>query len=135
VNLLLKTGARFKFWIADWFALMNLKMGGDMRKIRQAGEDMILLWKACGLDTDRVDSSGRPLVEFIWSSEAINARSDEYWKLVLDIATKFSLAQIKKCTTILGKKEERNIYDQIIELHKLLSVLFRKLDSLETTTK
>jgi len=27
----------FKFWVADWFALMNNKMGGDLEKIRTVG--------------------------------------------------------------------------------------------------
>ena len=33
VNKLTKAGVHFKFWVADWFALMNNKMGGDLEKI------------------------------------------------------------------------------------------------------
>jgi tyrosyl-tRNA synthetase len=32
VNKLTKAGIKFKFWVADWFALMNNKMGGDLEK-------------------------------------------------------------------------------------------------------
>ena len=30
VNKLTKSGVTFKFWVADWFALMNNKLGGDL---------------------------------------------------------------------------------------------------------
>ncbi len=97
VNKFTKCGVKFKFWVADWFALMNLKLGGDIKKIRKAGEDMIKVWKACGMDMTNV--------EIIWSSEEINKRSDDYWKLVLDISTKFNLTRIKRCTQIMGREE------------------------------
>ena len=106
VNKFIKAGVKFKFWVADWFALMNLKMGGDLKKIQDAGKLMIETWKACGMDIDAKDDEGNPMLEFIWSSEEINKRSDEYWKLVLDIGTKFGLTRIKKCTMIMGRKEE-----------------------------
>ena len=99
VNKFVDAGVKFKFWVADWFALMNLKLGGDLKKIQNAGKLMIETWKACGM---KVDSG---MIEFIWSSEEINKRSDEYWKLVLDIATKFNLTRIKKCTQIMGREE------------------------------
>ncbi len=38
VNKLTKTGIKFKFWVADWFALMNNKMGGDLKKIQIVGK-------------------------------------------------------------------------------------------------
>jgi len=41
VNKFLDTGVKFKFWVADWFALMNLKLEGDLKKIQKAGKDMI----------------------------------------------------------------------------------------------
>ena len=103
VNKFVDAGVKFKFWVADWFALMNLKLGGDLKKIQNAGKLMIETWKACGM---KVDSG---MIEFIWSSEEINKRSDEYWKLVLDIATKFNLTRIKKCTQIMGREESLSL--------------------------
>jgi tyrosyl-tRNA synthetase len=101
VNKFTDAGIKFKFWVADWFALMNLKLGGDLKKIQNAGKLMIETWKACGMNLDNV--------EFIWSSEEINKRSDEYWKIVLDIATKFNLSRIKKCTQIMGRDESDDL--------------------------
>jgi tyrosyl-tRNA synthetase len=88
VNKLTQAGFTFRFWVADWFALMNNKMGGDLVKIRKVGQYMIEVWKALGMDMEKV--------EFLWSADEINKRSDEYWNLVLDIARRNNLARIKR---------------------------------------
>ena len=124
VNKFVKAGVKFKFWVADWFALMNLKMGGSLEKIQKAGELMIETWKACGMDVDAKDELGEPMIQFIWSSEEINKRSDEYWKLVLDIGTKFSLTRIKRCTQIMGRKEDDSTYHKLVKLNNDLDTLF-----------
>ena len=50
---------------ADWFALMNHKLGGDLKNSK-AGHLMIETWRACGMDVDN------PNIEFLWSSEEIS---------------------------------------------------------------
>lgn len=124
VNKLTKAGVKFKFWIADWFALMNLKLGGDLNKIQKSGRDMIDVWKACGMDMTNV--------EFIWSSEEINRRSDEYWKLVLDIGTKFPLNRITKCTQIMGREESSDLASSQIfyPVMQCADIFFLKADIL-----
>ena len=97
VNKLTKSGVTFKFWIADWFAQMNNKMGGDIKKIQKVGMYMVEVWKVVGMDLTKV--------EFIWSSEEINSRASEYWPLVLDIARKNSLGRIIRCSQIMGRSE------------------------------
>ncbi len=96
-NKLIDAGFQFKFYIADWFAKMNLKHGGDLNKIRNSGVEMKIIWEACGMNLDKV--------EFIWASDEITNRSGEYWLLVLDIATKFNLNRVLKCTQIMGRNE------------------------------
>ena len=97
VNKLTKSGVTFKFWVADWFALMNNKMGGDLAKIQTVGRYMVEVWKAVGMDMARV--------EFLSSSEEINARAGEYWPLVLDIARQNSLSRIVRCSQIMGRSD------------------------------
>ena len=97
VNKLTRAGCHFEFWVADWFALMNNKMGGDLKKIQKVGAYMVEVWKAIGMDLSRV--------EFIWSSEEINKRGHEYWPLVLDIARRNKLARVLRCTQIMGRSE------------------------------
>lgn len=97
VNMLTSNGVKFKFWVADWFAQLNHKMDGDLKKIQKAGRLMIETWKACGMDMDNV--------EFIWASEEINKHPDQYWTLVMDIASKLTLQRVMRCTPIMGRSE------------------------------
>ena len=48
VNKCTKAGGKFVFWVADWFAFMNDKMGGDLDKIKDVGEYLIEVWKGAG---------------------------------------------------------------------------------------
>ena len=52
-------------------------------------------------------------VKFLWASDEINKRPDEYWLMVMDIARRFPLARIKKCATIMGRKEEDDLGNYI----------------------
>jgi len=97
VNKLTRSGCVFKFWVADWFAMLNNKMGGDLKKIRKVGEYMIEVWKAVGMEMDNV--------QFIWASDHINGHSDTYWPLVMDIARRNNLSRILRCTQIMGRSE------------------------------
>lgn len=86
VNKLTSAGCHVKIWIADWFAQLNNKLGGDLKKIRVIGEYMIEIWKAVGMKMEGV--------EFLWSSDEINSRAHEYWPLVMDIARRNKLPRI-----------------------------------------
>ncbi|KDO24317.1 tyrosyl-tRNA synthetase [Saprolegnia parasitica CBS 223.65] len=97
VNRLTSAGCIFRFWVADWFALLNNKMGGDLKKIRKVGQYMIEIWKAAGMNMDNV--------QFLWASDEINAHADEYWTRVIDVARRFNIARIQRCCTIMGRKE------------------------------
>lgn len=98
VNKLTSSGCTVKIWIADWFAQLNNKMGGDLKKIRTVGRYLIEIWKAVGMNIDRV--------EFLWSSDEINSRSHEYWPLVMDIARRNTLPRIIRCSQIMGRNEQ-----------------------------
>jgi len=95
INKMLKAGCRFKMWIADWFAWMNNKMGGDLEKIRKTGEYMIEVWKACGMKTERI--------EFLWAKDVMS--DDEYWKKVISVARSATIKRIIRCSQIMGRKE------------------------------
>lgn len=97
VNKLTRAGCSFTFWIADWFAQLNHKMGGDLKKIHVVGEYFIEVWKACGMDMEKVT--------FLWASDEINARSNEYWTRVMEVAALNSVSRIKRCGPIMGRGE------------------------------
>eukprot|EP01116_Phalansterium_solitarium_P009228 TRINITY_DN23297_c0_g1_i1.p1 TRINITY_DN23297_c0_g1~~TRINITY_DN23297_c0_g1_i1.p1 ORF type:complete len:419 (+),score=98.42 TRINITY_DN23297_c0_g1_i1:70-1257(+) len=102
VNKCTKAGCTFIFWVADWFALLNNKMGGDLKKIQTVGEYMVEVWKACGMDMTNV--------KFVSCSEEINGHSNEYWLRVMDIARRFKLPRIKRCSQIMGRGEEEELF-------------------------
>lgn len=103
VNKLTSAGCRVKIWIADWFAQLNNKMGGDLKKIETVGRYLIEIWKAVGMDLD----GGK--VEFLWSSKEINARAHEYWPRVMDIARRNKLPRIMRCVQIMGRSEQEEL--------------------------
>lgn len=101
-NKLTKYGIKFKFWIADWYAMLNKKYDGDLDKIHESGKLMIETFKACGMNLDNV--------EFIWASKEINKTPDKYWRLVMDISTRFNMNRILKCTQIMGRSESDDLH-------------------------
>lgn len=101
VNKLVDAGCIFIFWVADWFALMNNKMQGDLEKIRVLGEYFIEIWKAVGMKMSNV--------KFLWASDFINGHAHDYWLKVLDIARNHTLNRIKKCSQIMGRSESDNL--------------------------
>jgi len=99
VNKLTSLGIHFKFWVADWFAMLNKKYDGDLKKIRIVGEYFIEVWKACGLDLKNV--------EFIWTSDFIK-KHPEYWETVLKLSLNSSINRILRCGQIMGREENIN---------------------------
>lgn len=97
VNRLVNAGCIFIFWVADWFAMLNNKMGGDLTKIQVVGQYFIEIWKALGMKLENV--------YFMWASEEINKKPSEYWLTVIDVARKNTVSRIKRCATIMGRKE------------------------------
>jgi len=98
VNKLIKTGIKFKFWVADWFALMNNKLDGDLNKIQTIGKYFIEVWKACGMDLENV--------EFLWASENMDQK---YWLNVIRIGTLNSVKRITRCSQIMGRSEKTSL--------------------------
>ncbi len=90
-----KAGFSVSVLLADWHAFINDKMGGDIEKIRTAGEYMKDAFLALGVDPEKT--------EFVWASDLID--NADYWEKVLRIAKVSSLSRIKRALTIMGRKE------------------------------
>jgi tyrosyl-tRNA synthetase len=114
-------GATFVFWVADWFALMNDKMGGDLEKIKIVGQYLIEVWRAAGMNLDHV--------VFKWASEEITQHASVYWPLMLDVARRFNITRIKKCCQIMGRLEGSLTAAQVLyPLMQCTDVFFLKAD-------
>jgi tyrosyl-tRNA synthetase len=92
---MLKAGIKFKLYLADYFAFINNKLGGDLKNIRTAGEYFIEVWKACGVDMKKV--------EIVWAKDIMNGM--DYWDKTLKIAREISLERNLRAITIMGRKE------------------------------
>lgn len=95
-NIIIENGGRMIIYIADWFAQLNHKMDGDLDKIRDVGKYFIEVFKACGINQLET--------EFIWASEFIEGNK-KYLPRVLDVSAKNTLARMKKCCQIMGRKD------------------------------
>jgi len=94
VNKMIKAGVHFKILVADWFAWMNNKLGGDLEMIKATGEYFIEMWKACGMKLKKID--------FILSKDLV--REEGHWKTTIDIARHSTIQRIIRCSQIMGRK-------------------------------
>ncbi|HIE41291.1 MAG TPA: tyrosine--tRNA ligase [Candidatus Aenigmarchaeota archaeon] len=92
---MLKAGVKFKLYLADYFAFINNKLGGNLEDIRLAGEYFIEVWKACGIDTSKV--------EIVWAKDIMDGI--DYWDKTLRIAREISLERNLRAITIMGRKQ------------------------------
>jgi len=99
VNRMTMAGARFKMYVADWHAWANHKLGGDLDKIKVAGEYMVEVWKAVGMNLAKV--------EFVRASDIV--KDPDYWGLVMRIATSSTLKRVLRCTQIMGRSENETL--------------------------
>ncbi len=99
VEDMLKAGVRMKLWIADWFAWVNNKMGGDLDRIQDVGRYFVEVWKAAGVDMSKVD--------VLWTSDAV--KNEEYWKKVITVAQNFTLARAQRALTIAGRTSKEAV--------------------------
>jgi len=93
---LLKARVKFRLLLADSFAWINNKLGGDLDKIREAGEYFIEVWKAAGVDIKKV--------EVIWHKEFFD--DPEYWKKVILVAKNHTLKRTMRSLAIAGRSED-----------------------------
>eukprot|EP01006_Ploeotia_vitrea_P017889 TRINITY_DN49120_c0_g1_i1.p1 TRINITY_DN49120_c0_g1~~TRINITY_DN49120_c0_g1_i1.p1 ORF type:complete len:685 (+),score=135.04 TRINITY_DN49120_c0_g1_i1:220-2055(+) len=106
VNACIDNNCTFVFWVADIFAYINGKMCGDLEAIQKCGEYFIHVWKSCGMKIEQV--------EFLFAYPEINKQAEAYYRTVLDISRRFTISRIKKCATIMGKKEEQLCAAQLL---------------------
>jgi len=95
VNKLTSTGIKFKMLVADWHAMLNNKMNGDLEKIHIVGEYFIEVWKSCGMDLKNV--------EFVWASDLV--KNDKYWETVVKLSMNSTISRVLKCGQIMGREE------------------------------
>jgi tyrosyl-tRNA synthetase len=110
VNKMIRAGVKFKMLVADWHAMANNKMGGDLEKIQTVGRYFIEVWKACGMDLKNV--------EFLWASEI--AKNSDYWKLVVQVGKSNALKRFIRTAEMMGREES---LDKLTGAHIIYSCM------------
>ena len=95
-NKMIKAGVKYKLLVADWHAVANHKFGGDIAKIKRAGEYFVEVWKVSGMDLSNV--------EFVYDSDL--KLTPGYWELLLKISTILNLPRVLRTTQIMGRSEK-----------------------------
>ncbi|MDO8609946.1 MAG: tyrosine--tRNA ligase [bacterium] len=95
INKMIQAGFKFKMYIADWHAVTNNKMGGDLSKLKVVAEYFIEVWKASGMDLKHV--------EFVWASDLV--KKPEYWSLVINVGRSNKLARFIRTAEFMGRED------------------------------
>ncbi len=110
VNKMIQAGVKFRMWVADWHAMANNKMGGDLEKIKIVGKYFIEVWRASGMDLSKV--------EFLWASDM--AKNSDYWKLVVQIGKSNALKRFIRTAEMMGREES---LDKLTGAHIIYSCM------------
>ncbi|XP_052142260.1 tyrosine--tRNA ligase 1, cytoplasmic-like [Oryza glaberrima] len=88
VNRMVKAGCAVKIVTADWFLQRHYKIGNNLSKIRNIGYLNIEMWKAAGMDLDRV--------ELVWLSDELNLHAVDYWPVAMDVSRRYTMTRIAR---------------------------------------
>lgn len=98
VNDFAKAGFQTNILLADWHTVANQKLGGDWERIKKAGEFYKRLFAvAC------------PSAKVTFGSELYH-NNNEYWKEVMKIAAKTTIARATRTLIIQGRNEKDTLY-------------------------
>ena len=110
INKMIKAGVKFKMLVADWHALANNKMGGDLEKIKTVGRYFIEVWRASGMDLNQI--------EFVWASDL--TKDQDYWQLVVQVGRTNVLKRFVRTAEMMGREES---LDKLTGAHIIYSCM------------
>jgi tyrosyl-tRNA synthetase len=96
IGQMLDAGFEFIVFLADWHSVINNKLGGDIQKIRKAGEYFKHCFTALGLTKER----GR--LEYKWASEL--AENPDYWERVIRVGKSTTAQRVMRALPIMGRE-------------------------------
>lgn len=120
LNDLVELGIDLTILLADWHAMVNDKLGGDLNIIRKSGDLLEKSMKAMGL---------HPSVKFVWAQDLVS--DPEYWKTLLQVAKYSNLKRIVRALPIMGRTEEdadKDFSKYIYPLMQVTDIFYMDLD-------
>jgi len=103
---LVNAGFEMQILLADWHAMINDKLGGDLSKIQACGRYMEDCFCALGVPREKV--------KFVYANDFVN--DPKYWQTVIMSAKNTSLARMKRAMDIMG----RNVEDMDKDVSKFI---------------
>ena len=100
---LLKAGVRFKLLLADSYAWINDKMGGDLQRIKLVSQYFKEVWTASGVEFADKPTAGK-VCAISHFDEFVS--DPQYWYKVFQVARHHSEARTKRALTIAGRRED-----------------------------
>lgn len=98
VNDLDKAGVKTQIWLADWHTMANNKLGGDWEKIIKAAKFYKELF-----------ASFCPNTKILLGSE-VYKDNDDFWKLVLQMSRRVTVARATRTLVIMGRNEKDTLH-------------------------
>lgn len=108
---IVSTGLKVSVLLADWHAMINDKLKGDMDIIRMSGKILERTMKAVGLNNS---------VKYIWAADLVDDR--DYWMQFIKVAKHSNLARLKRALPIMGRNEDEADQDFSKYLYPLMQV-------------
>ncbi|PYB68862.1 tyrosine--tRNA ligase [Thermoplasma sp. Kam2015] len=96
--------------LADWHAMINNKLHGDLDLIRKGGEVLKKAFRSEGL-TD---------ADYIWASDLVD--SSDYWQMFINTAKKSTLKRVIRALPIMGRTETDAEKDFSMYLYPIMQV-------------
>lgn len=98
---LVEAGLDFTILLADWHAMINDKLGGDLEAIKKCGAYMEHCFAALGVPTEKL--------RFVYASDLV--ASSDYWAMVLKVSKATTLARVRRSMDIMGRSAEEGDKD------------------------
>ncbi len=98
INDLEKAGVKTQVWLADWHTMANNKLGGDWERIIKVAE----LYK-------KLFNVYCPNTKVILGSDLYKG-NDEFWKLVMRMAARTTMARATRTLIIQGRSEKDTLH-------------------------
>lgn len=99
IKKLLEAGVDFTLYLADYFAFVNNKLGGNIEAIHSCGDYFLEVWKAAGIPLKKIN--------VVWASDLMD--SLEYWDTVLRVARNLTQKRNIRAMLIAGRNEQDSL--------------------------